>query len=236
MCAAHVLHTSLCAKYVQPHSYCMHKAKYIFVRTPIKNASQNVVYVSSLLQIEGVKIMGHDRYLVAHTSNTLLLGDLVSCKLSEVSWQGTGGNEKFYFDNDSVSYSTLLRMQWHSCKDGLHFELSFVSMPPFWASNLSMPLFWASILSVKFAECQIIFAAQFAKWSTWHSKWRHILATECHCIAMRNSGISGIVYIIHSKLSFFRKLHYSRVINATEQDSQEALMGFATEHSWFQYL
>ena len=47
--------------------------------------------------------MGHDRYLVAHTSNTLLLGDLVSCKLSEVSWQNTGGNEKYYFDNDNVS-------------------------------------------------------------------------------------------------------------------------------------
>lgn len=47
--------------------------------------------------------MGHDRFLVAHTSKTLLLGDLVSCKLSEVSWQGTGGNEKFYFDNENVS-------------------------------------------------------------------------------------------------------------------------------------
>lgn len=56
-----------------------------------------------LFQIERVKIMGRDRYLIAHTSNTLLLGDLVSCKLSEVSWQGTGGNEKFYFDNDNVS-------------------------------------------------------------------------------------------------------------------------------------
>lgn len=28
--------------------------------------------------------MGHDRYLVAHTAETLLLGDLASCKLSEV--------------------------------------------------------------------------------------------------------------------------------------------------------
>lgn len=60
-------------------------------------------YRGFLFQIERVRIMGHDRYLVAHTSNTLLLGDLVSCKLSEVSWQGTGGNEKFYFDNDNVS-------------------------------------------------------------------------------------------------------------------------------------
>ncbi len=47
--------------------------------------------------------MGQDRFLVANTSKTLLLGDLVSGRLSEVSWPNTGGNEKFYFDNDNVS-------------------------------------------------------------------------------------------------------------------------------------
>ena len=72
--------------------------------------------------------MGKDRFLVAHTSDTLLLGDLASCKLSEVrsphrsfsltyvnsvydsppltpqvAWQGSGGNEKFYFENENVS-------------------------------------------------------------------------------------------------------------------------------------
>ena len=31
--------------------------------------------------------MGKERYLVAHTSDTLLLGDLASCKLSEVGLQ-----------------------------------------------------------------------------------------------------------------------------------------------------
>lgn len=35
-------------------------------------------------EIDEVKVMGKDRYLVAHTSDTLLLGDLVSNKLSEV--------------------------------------------------------------------------------------------------------------------------------------------------------
>ncbi|KAK9531238.1 hypothetical protein VZT92_010676 [Zoarces viviparus] len=53
-------------------------------------------------EIEEVKIMGKDRYLVAHTSNTLLLGDLLSNKLSEVPWPGSGGNEKFFFENESV--------------------------------------------------------------------------------------------------------------------------------------
>lgn len=35
-------------------------------------------------EIDEVKILGKDRYLVAHTSDTLLLGDISSNKLSEV--------------------------------------------------------------------------------------------------------------------------------------------------------
>uniref|UniRef100_A0A8C6VBY2 Intraflagellar transport 172 n=1 Tax=Naja naja TaxID=35670 RepID=A0A8C6VBY2_NAJNA len=53
-------------------------------------------------EIDEVKILGKERYLVAHTSDTLLLGDLNSTKLSEVAWQGSGGNEKFFFDNENV--------------------------------------------------------------------------------------------------------------------------------------
>ncbi|XP_039273606.2 intraflagellar transport protein 172 homolog [Styela clava] len=52
-------------------------------------------------EVEDVKILGNDRYIVAHTSDTLLLGDLLENKLSEVSWQGTGGNEKFFFENEN---------------------------------------------------------------------------------------------------------------------------------------
>lgn len=80
-------------------------------------------------EIEEVKIMGRDRYLVAHTSNTLLLGDLETGRFSEVRtrtlllhlstseeaftltrfrfsqvpWPGSGGNEKFFFEIESVS-------------------------------------------------------------------------------------------------------------------------------------
>ncbi|XP_077366599.1 intraflagellar transport protein 172 homolog [Festucalex cinctus] len=53
-------------------------------------------------EIEEVKIVGKDRFLVAHTSDTLLLGDMLNNKLSEVSWPGGGGNEKFFFENESV--------------------------------------------------------------------------------------------------------------------------------------
>ncbi|NWW87428.1 IF172 protein, partial [Rhynochetos jubatus] len=53
-------------------------------------------------EIAEVKILGRDRYLVAHTSATLLLGDIRSGQLSEVPWQGSGGNEKFIFDHEKV--------------------------------------------------------------------------------------------------------------------------------------
>jgi len=42
-----------------------------------------------------------DRFLVAHTATTLLVGDLGTCKLSEVSWQ-LSGREQFIFDNPQV--------------------------------------------------------------------------------------------------------------------------------------
>jgi len=53
-------------------------------------------------EITDVKILGGDRYLVANTSDTLLLGDLLSNRLSEVTWQGSGGNEKYFFQNETV--------------------------------------------------------------------------------------------------------------------------------------
>merc|ERR1719440_1651816 len=51
-------------------------------------------------EIEKINIF-HDRYLVAHTPDTLLMGDLETCKLSEVPWNGSG-QEKFHFDYEAV--------------------------------------------------------------------------------------------------------------------------------------
>lgn len=45
---------------------------------------------------------GKDRYLVARTNETLLLGDLHRNLLSEVHWAAEPGTEKFYFDNENV--------------------------------------------------------------------------------------------------------------------------------------
>ncbi|XP_021109553.1 intraflagellar transport protein 172 homolog [Heterocephalus glaber] len=53
-------------------------------------------------EVEEVKILGKERYLVVHTSDTLLLGDLNTNRLSEVAWQGSGGNEKYFFENENV--------------------------------------------------------------------------------------------------------------------------------------
>lgn len=62
-------------------------------------------FLSKLLmpaqQIQKISIY-QDRFIIARTANTLLAGDLESNRLSEVAWQGNGG-EKFYFDNDRVS-------------------------------------------------------------------------------------------------------------------------------------
>ena len=41
-------------------------------------------------EIEKVDIMGKDRYIVGHTINTLLVGDMNNRKLSEVSRIGIG--------------------------------------------------------------------------------------------------------------------------------------------------
>uniref|UniRef100_A0A2K5S7U6 Intraflagellar transport protein 172 homolog n=1 Tax=Cebus imitator TaxID=2715852 RepID=A0A2K5S7U6_CEBIM len=53
-------------------------------------------------EVEEVKILGKERYLVAHTSDTLLLGDLNTNRLSEIAWLGSGGNEKYFFENENV--------------------------------------------------------------------------------------------------------------------------------------
>ncbi|MCL4124638.1 UNVERIFIED_CONTAM: hypothetical protein GTU68_062016, partial [Idotea baltica] len=54
-------------------------------------------------EIHDVRIMGKDRYLVARTTETLLLGDLHRNLLSEVQWVSEASSEKFYFDNENVS-------------------------------------------------------------------------------------------------------------------------------------
>ncbi|XP_019769911.2 intraflagellar transport protein 172 homolog [Dendroctonus ponderosae] len=53
-------------------------------------------------EIDDVKIMGRDSYLVAKTGETLLVADLHRNLLSEVPWNNPEQKEKFYFENTNV--------------------------------------------------------------------------------------------------------------------------------------
>lgn len=53
-------------------------------------------------EINDVRIMGADRYVVARTPDTLLLGDISTDMVSEVLWPHSSHSERFYFDNQNV--------------------------------------------------------------------------------------------------------------------------------------
>jgi len=70
---------------------------------PLAPGSRGVILKSHYgYEIDDVRIMGRDSYLVARTAETILLGDLQHNLLSEVLWANSGRNEKFYFDNPNV--------------------------------------------------------------------------------------------------------------------------------------
>ena len=51
----------------------------------VKNIGTGAILKSQFdYEIEKVDVMGKDRYLVAYTTSTILLGDMANCKLSEV--------------------------------------------------------------------------------------------------------------------------------------------------------
>uniref|UniRef100_A0A914KFL7 Uncharacterized protein n=1 Tax=Meloidogyne incognita TaxID=6306 RepID=A0A914KFL7_MELIC len=51
-----------------------------------------------------VRIMGREqRYAIVYTPSTLILADIRTGLSSEISWQ-SGGNEKFYLDNENVAF------------------------------------------------------------------------------------------------------------------------------------
>ncbi|KAK2092137.1 hypothetical protein P7K49_028665 [Saguinus oedipus] len=68
----------------------------------LSSGTQVVLKSHSGYEGEEVKILGKECYLVAHTSDTLLLGDPNTNCLSEIAWQGSGGNEKYFFENENV--------------------------------------------------------------------------------------------------------------------------------------
>jgi intraflagellar transport protein 172 len=75
----------------------------VLVKPLVKGARGVILKSVYGYEISDVRIMGGENYLVARTTETMLLGDLQRNLLSEISWgSNMGGNEKFYFDNANV--------------------------------------------------------------------------------------------------------------------------------------
>ncbi|KAI4469980.1 hypothetical protein MML48_1g10818 [Holotrichia oblita] len=69
----------------------------------LQGEHENIIVSSNYgNEIEDIKIMGRDNYIVARTSDTIIIGDLVKNMISEVLWNNSGKHEKFYFDNTTV--------------------------------------------------------------------------------------------------------------------------------------
>jgi intraflagellar transport protein 172 len=87
---------------------CRYKGKFEFTYVSLSQiivkrlstGTRNMIKSHFGLEITKINIF-QDRYVVAHTNDTLLVGDLETFKLSEIQWHG-GGEEKFVFDNPSV--------------------------------------------------------------------------------------------------------------------------------------
>lgn len=69
-----------------------------------------------------------NRYLVAHTDTTLLMGDLATCKLSEVQWNSSAGHEKFFFDNPQVLHDAIIMCTCVRHVQCVHNCLSYCNM------------------------------------------------------------------------------------------------------------
>ncbi|XP_044261133.1 intraflagellar transport protein 172 homolog [Tribolium madens] len=74
----------------------------VLVKPLDSNESGTIIKSQHGGEIEDVKIMGKDFYLVARTEETLLVADLQRHLLSEVPWNNSGRHEKFYFDYPTV--------------------------------------------------------------------------------------------------------------------------------------
>jgi intraflagellar transport protein 172 len=98
---------------VDTYDVCVKRAMYKggFELTYVSHSQVIVKHVESNMRIVvrsqyGLEIMKtniyKNRYVVATTSETLLIGDIETLKMSEVQWHGNG-SEKFIFDNPSAA-------------------------------------------------------------------------------------------------------------------------------------
>jgi len=67
----------------------------------ISNGQRVVLKSVFECEINKINIYADDRYIIANTNETIICGDLETCKMSEVPWNSTG-SEKYVFDNPNV--------------------------------------------------------------------------------------------------------------------------------------
>lgn len=72
------------------------------------NGSRLILKSLNGFEILDTKIY-QDKFIVAHTTESLLVGHLESCSLSEIEWHGSPDErERFVFDNDQVITARLI--------------------------------------------------------------------------------------------------------------------------------
>eukprot|EP00927_Polykrikos_kofoidii_P024133 TRINITY_DN22013_c0_g1_i2.p1 TRINITY_DN22013_c0_g1~~TRINITY_DN22013_c0_g1_i2.p1 ORF type:complete len:1608 (-),score=419.80 TRINITY_DN22013_c0_g1_i2:44-4867(-) len=87
------------ARYRGTHEFTYVSLSQVIVKSVATGA--RIVLKSNVgFEIKKINIF-QERFLVAHTPESLLLGDLQTCRLSEIPWQTTG-NDKFFFENPQV--------------------------------------------------------------------------------------------------------------------------------------
>lgn len=80
--------------YVAPSQLLVHS---------LRDSQEQMIIRSWLgLEIDDVRIMGKDNYLVARTEESLIICDLTRNLVSEVPWTASGCHERFYFENPNV--------------------------------------------------------------------------------------------------------------------------------------
>lgn len=83
-------------------------------------------------EVEEVKILGKERYLVAHTSDTLLLGDLNTNRLSEVGTErGRVGNGMSWLANSEDAGPQEVRFPKRYHSDIISWNINFHSQTGF---------------------------------------------------------------------------------------------------------
>mmetsp|Transcript_43192 Transcript_43192/g.92156 ORF Transcript_43192/g.92156 Transcript_43192/m.92156 type:complete len:1765 (-) Transcript_43192:92-5386(-) len=87
------------ARYRGTHEFTYVSLSQVIVKSLATGA--RIVLKSNVgFEIKKINIF-QERFLVAHTPESILLGDLQTCRLSEIPWH-SAGNEKFFFDNPTV--------------------------------------------------------------------------------------------------------------------------------------